>query len=269
MQLIDAHCHVQLIGQTKGEAETLKRWAKSGLTPDSVIERAKSASVSKLICVGCDLNDSKLAVDYVRNRPDCWASIGLHPHESKRYVNDPAKIDEFKQLAGQDKVVAIGECGLDYFYDSSPKKDQIKILEMQLDLARTVHLPVIFHVREALNDLWPILDNFPGLTGVIHSFTDNQTNLDEALNRGFYVGVNGIATFTKDPQQLEVYKRIPLTKLILETDSPFLTPTPYRGTINEPSMVAVIAEFLSTLRHEDLGILADATTNNAQELFGI
>lgn len=270
MQLIDSHCHIQSIGAHAGEPATRKLWSKaSDLTPDNVIDRARQAHVTKLICVGCDLEDSKLAIAYTKNRPQTWASIGLHPHEAKHYVNDADKQAEFKELVNQAKVIAVGECGLDYFYNNSPKDDQIKILEMQLDLARSHNLPVIFHVRQALADFWPILDNFSGIRGVLHSFTDNKTNLAEGLKRGLYFGVNGIATFTKDDDQLEVYKLMPLDNLLLETDSPFLTPAPYRGNVNEPSRVETIANFIANLRGDNLNDLAAATTSNAHRLFGI
>jgi len=136
-------------------------------------------------------------------------------------------------------------------------------------LALEYNLPLIFHVREAFDDFWPVFDRHPGVQGVLHSFTDSADNLAKALERGLYIGVNGIATFTKNQVQTEVYKAIPLQKLVLETDAPFLTPTPYRGRVNEPKQVAVIADFLAKLRAEDRETLAAATTINARKLFGI
>jgi TatD DNase family protein len=130
---------------------------------------------------------------------------------------------------------------------------------------------VIFHVREAFDDFWPIFDEYgpSTLCGVLHSYTDSADNMRKALERGLYIGVNGIATFVKDPGQLAVYRELPLDKLLLETDAPFLTPHPYRGSINEPQRIAVIAKFLAGLRGEDYEELARVTTENACQLFGI
>lgn len=140
---------------------------------------------------------------------------------------------------------------------------------MQLKLAQKHDLPVVFHVREAFEVFWPVFDDYPGLRGVLHSYTDNATNLERALQRELYIGINGIATFTKDQSQLEVYKSVPLKRLLLETDAPYLTPTPYRGSINEPKHIAAIAAFVADLRGETIEQLSDVTTANAKALFGI
>ncbi|HET8709169.1 MAG TPA: TatD family hydrolase, partial [Candidatus Saccharimonadales bacterium] len=174
----------------------------------------------------------------------------------------------FAALVTSPKVVAVGETGLDYFYNHSPKEAQIEVLKFQIELALTHDLPLIFHVREAFSDFWPILKRYEGkVRGVLHSFTDSRENLEKALECGFYIGVNGIATFTKDPRQLEMYRAIPLENLLLETDAPFLTPVPHRGTICEPYHVSVTADFLSGLREEPLETIAAATTRNARQLF--
>jgi TatD DNase family protein len=222
--------------------------------------------------VGCDLADSQLAVQFAQSRADCWASIGLHPHEAQHFHDQSDKLTKLADLASQDKVVAVGECGLDYFYEHSPKALQVKVLRFQLGLAQEYNLPLIFHVREAFADFWPIFDEYNSrkpLRGVLHSYTDNNQNLEAALTRGLYIGVNGIATFAKAPEQLDVYKTIPLGNLLLETDAPFLTPTPYRGSINQPKHVRTVAHFLAGLRDEDFETLAATTTRNAQHLFGI
>lgn len=220
-----------------------------------------------MLCVGCDLADSQLAIEFVAQREACRASIGLHPHEAQHYVDDAAKLASFDALATAPKVIAIGECGLDYFYEHSPRDAQIAVLRHQIELALQHNLPLIFHVREAFDDFWPLFDSYQGLRGVLHSYTDSADNLAKAMERGLYIGVNGIATFTKNVSQLEVYRAIPLTKLLLETDAPFLTPTPYRGTINESKRVGTVAAFLSSLRDENLTDLAVATTRNAHDLF--
>jgi len=270
MDLVDTHCHIQSIGSDSGEAGTRQLWAKSpDLSAAKVIANAHAHGVNKLICVGCDLRDSILAIDFARDKPECFATIGIHPHEAKRYAQDKNALNQFKGLASKDKVVAVGECGLDYYYGHSPKEDQIELLKFQIELALHEDLPLIFHVRDSFDDFWPVFEQYEGIRGVLHSFTDNMANLDKALSKGLYIGVNGIATFNKKPEQEEVYKAIPLDNLLLETDSPYLTPAPYRGTINEPMRVGVVADFLSKLKSEDRQNLAGKTTKNVIELFGI
>lgn len=270
MQLVDTHCHIQSIGIDSGERHTQEIWAKAvEKSPQSVIVDAAEQSVTKLICVGCDLADSQLAVDFVQNRGQCYASIGIHPHEAKHYTGQKHLLDTFAGLAGQPKVVAVGETGLDYFYGHSPKEAQEQLLRFQIELALERKLPLIFHVREAFDDFWPIFESYTGIRGVLHSFTDTITNLEKAVEHGLYIGVNGIATFSKDDAQRVMYRTIPQRLLLLETDSPFLTPVPHRGTINEPKHIRVVAEFLADLRGEDLADLAGATTNNAKTLFSL
>ena len=254
MEFTDTHCHIH--------------FSDYRLDGDAVMDAAAKEGVSRLVCVGCTVEDSRRAVEFVQTRPTSWASIGIHPHEAKEYVDRPDMLEAFNRLVDKPKVVAIGECGLDYFYNHSPREQQFKVLEYQLELARQRNLPVIFHVREAFADFWPIYERY-SVRGVIHSFTDSRKNLEKALRHGLYIGVNGIATFAKEPRQIDVYKAIPLNALLLETDAPFLTPTPYRGKINEPKYVRVTAAFLAALRDESLAKLAQATTINAQKLFGL
>jgi TatD DNase family protein len=267
-ELVDTHCHIQSIGATLGERVTRELWAKTDLSAQQVVNNAVEAQVTRLICVGCDLADSQLAIEFVQAYEQCWASIGIHPHEAKATIDDDQLIG-FAALTTEPKVVAVGECGLDYYYEHSPKADQLKVLRFQFELALEADLPMIFHVREAFDDFWPIFDEYPGVRGVLHSFTDSAENLTKALERGLLIGVNGIATFAKNPSQLEVYKAVPLSNLLLETDAPFLAPVPHRGQTNEPKHIATIAEFLSQLRGESSDELAAATTHNARQLFNI
>lgn len=234
--------------------------------PVLAIKNANEFGVTKLICVGCDENDSQLAVDFANQHKNVWASIGLHPHDAKM---GQAAFDKLTILAKSPKVVAIGECGLDYFYNHSTKEDQEKALIFQIKLALANNLPIIFHVRDAFEDFWPIFDKFSAIRGIIHSFTASDKQLNEALERGLCIGLNGIMTFTKDRSQLETARKVPLENLILETDAPFLTPKPLRGKVNEPKNVVLTAEFLAQLRAENLGDLATASTANAEKLFGI
>ncbi len=269
MQFVDTHCHIQSVGQSAGERATRELWAKAGDSSlDEVIKRAHDASVQQMVCVGCDLADSQLAVEVVQQYEGMYASIGIHPHEAQHYVEDAEALATFAALATQPKVVAVGECGLDYFYEHSPRVAQIKILEFQLELARSNNLPAIFHTRQAFDDFWPVFDNFSGVRGVLHSFTDSLANMHKAVEKGLFIGVNGIATFAKGDWQQAMYRAIPLENLVLETDAPFLTPMPHRGKVCEPKHVINTAEFLSRLRGESLDTLAQETTKNARSLFG-
>lgn len=250
MQLFDTHCHIYEPNYQ--------------LPVPQVEDRARQAGVEYLLCVGVDQTTSKQAIDFAQNRPNCWASIGLHPHGSK---GGAAALASLRPLVLAPKVVAIGECGLDYFYQNSSKKAQQTALRWQIELALEHNLPLIFHVRDAFDDFWPIFDSYQNLRGVLHSYTDTQNNLEKALSRGLYIGLNGIMTFTKNQWQLEVAKAVPLQRLLLETDAPFLTPHPFRGTVNEPAHVRVVAEFLSQLRGESVQQIARSTTRNAHSLF--
>ena len=254
MQLIDTHCHIhsQDYPLPLGEVE----------------QQAQAAGVTQLLCVGTDADDSQRAAQFAAHRLNAWASAGLHPHDAA--LGD-AELAKLRQLVADqpNKIVAIGECGLDYFYNHSPKQQQINSLRAHIELALKYNLPMIFHVREAFDDFWPIFDEYPGIRGVIHSFTDTHAQLDALLSRGLYVGVNGIITFTKNDWQLEVAKAIPLDRLLLETDAPFLTPVPLRGKVNQPAHVRLVAEFLAKLRNDSLQNIANATTHNARQLFSI
>jgi len=208
-----------------GEHTTQQLWAKDpSLSGDSLVSSAIEKGVSRLIVVGCDLEDSILATDFVAGRPNCWASVGIHPHEAKHYVGNDMLKKRFTELVKEDKVTAVGECGLDYYYNHSPKADQIELLRFQIELALTNDLPIIFHVREAFDDFWDVFNDYKGIRGVLHSFTDNAANLSIALSHGLFIGVNGIATFTKVDAQREVYRSVPLENMLLETDAPFLAP---------------------------------------------
>ncbi len=252
MYLVDTHCHIH-------DKEFV-------FDQKAVFDGAKKADVYQMICIGTSGDDSQHAVDYVHDKPGLWASVGLHPHDAKIGEDD---LETIARLAVNPKVVAIGEFGLDYYYDNSPRADQIKALEYQLQLAISFRKPCIFHIREAFDDFWPILANFPGTRGAIHSFSASSKEVDRAVRAGLMMGLNGIVTFSKDQEQLDAAKRIPIGNLVLETDSPFLTPTPLRGTMNVPANVRLVAACLAEMRGETLDLLIEATTRNAQKLFSL
>lgn len=255
MEFTDTHCHIHS--------------ADYPLDPKVVVRDAAKDGITRLICVGLDLSDSKLAIEFAQNNQNVWASIGIHPHEAKHYSNDTAALNSFAELATSGKVVAVGECGLDYYYNHSDKNDQKKILRFQIEVAQKNNLPLIFHVRDAFDDFWEIFDSYNGLKGVIHSFTADTTVLNQAIERGLHIGLNGIMTFTKNAIQLNAAEAVPNNRLVLETDSPYLTPVPFRGTVCQPKHVRNTAEFLTKLRGDTLENLAKYTNENAINLFNL
>lgn len=233
----------------------------------AVLDRAKAAGVNQMLAVGVSQADSIAAVDFAHNYDHIYATIGLHPHDAES--DDKTKaIATLSQLADDPKVVAVGECGLDYSRDSG-RAEQEAMFRAQIKLAVAKDLPMVWHVREAFDDFFEIVDSYQGLRGVVHCFTADETTLNKALDRGFFVALNGIMTFTKVEAQLAAAKACPLDRLLLETDCPYLSPVPKRGGRNEPANVRLVAEFLAQLRGESFDELMAATTENAQRLFGL
>jgi len=247
---IDTHCHIHELDY-QGEEDALKR--------------AIDAGVTSVICVGTSEESSVEAVRFAGEHKNVYASVGVHPHDSKDGWDQVAELLKTKDK----KIIAVGEIGLDYHYNHSPSQIQIKALESQLQLAVDYDLPVIFHVREAFDEFWPIFDNFKKIKGELHSYTDSIKNLNQGLKRGLYIGVNGISTFTRDDQQKEMFDAIPLEFMLLETDAPFLTPSPFRGKINEPAFVREIAQYHADRRGISVEEIAQKTTANARKLFSI
>lgn len=252
---MDTHCHIQ-------SADYL-------LDAQQTISEAVDAQVTRLLCVGTTLKDSQDAIALAERHANVWATIGIHPHESDKYTHDHHSLQQFRELANNSRVVAVGETGLDYYYNLSTPENQKKLLRFQLDIAVEFGLPLVFHIREAFEDFWKIFDEYEGISGVVHSFTAHKQQAEEIISRGLYVGVNGIITFTKDQKQLEAIAALPLDRIILETDSPFLTPVPYRGTICQPKHLVETAKFLAELRGESVDAIASATTKNATSLFNM
>jgi TatD DNase family protein len=273
MEIVDSHCHIHEAQRgLAGDDPLRNKWHQAGKDDaDDIIADAVKAGVTRMVCVGTDVADSQVAVEFVQGRPQAWASIGIHPHEAERYIGDTDSLVTFAKLASRQKVVAVGECGLDYFYKHSPRTAQIRILRYQIELALQHGLPMIFHVRDAFQDFWPVFDSYKGakedIRGVIHSFTATEQELGQALERGLYIGLNGIMTFTKDEKQLAAAAAVPLDRLLIETDAPYLTPAPYRGKICEPKHAATTLSFIAQLQGITDQQLADSTTANARRLF--
>lgn len=263
MQLIDTHCHIH-------DNEFAPKFDK---TPDQIIADANELGIEKFICVGTDLNSSRESVEFCKLNEHCYSSVALHPHEAadKSIAEIKSDFAEIEKLAIKNKVVAIGECGLDYFYHSEEdtRIKQKEVFRWHIELAQKHDLPLIFHIRDAFEDFFEIIDDYEEIRGVVHSFSAGINEAEGIVNRGLYAGLNGIMTFTKSQTQLDAAKYLPIENIVLETDAPFLTPTPYRGTINEPKHVILITQFLSKLRGESQALLANETTKNAKKLFNI
>ena len=266
MELVDTHCHLHFDDYDSDREQVLSDSAKAG--------------VSRLICVGCSLDDSRRAIDFAAKHSGVWATAGAHPHSGTDFLSDEQAEARLRAMLAEPKVVAVGEIGLDYYRDITPKTDQIKALRVQLKAGLKTSLPFVFHVREALrqdksatgqawDDFWQILDSCNGIRGVIHSFSAGPHRLDQVLQRGLLVALNGLMTYTKDESWLEAARQVPLERLVLETDAPFLTPKPYRGRRCEPKHTADTCQFLAQLRAESPEQIAAASTRNALELFGL
>jgi TatD DNase family protein len=227
----------------------------------AVVDRARLAGVGLIVTVGTDEVNSAHAIELAARFDRVYPTVGLHPHDAK--PTDEA-IDRIRQLATDRSVAAIGECGLDYFKNFSAPDDQIRVFRAQVEIALANNLPMIWHVREAFDDFFKIVDQYQGLTGIVHSFTDNRERMEQIVERGFKLGFNGIMTFTKDEAQLEAAKLAPLDSIVVETDCPWLTPSPHRGQRNEPAHVELVAKFLAELRGESFDDFAAVTTKNAQ-----
>ena len=257
--LVDTHCHIH-------ESDY-------PIPIKDVINHALEADVEKLICVGTNLQSSKLALEASNKYEPIFSILGVHPHYASGDFNDFVRFFNNINESDRKKVVAIGEIGLDYYYNHSPRDKQIATLEAQIDFALKNKLPISFHVRDAFDDFWAILDNFRSedIKGVLHCFTGDNKAADKAVSKGLYIGVTGIATFTKDKSQQDMFRHLPLDFMLLETDAPYLTPSPFRGKIkvNEPAFVKVIAEHISLDRGVALDEVGSITTKNAHSLFGI
>lgn len=253
MKMIDSHCHVhdtEFFGDMREE----------------VYERAIQVGVG-MICVGTDERSSREAVVFAEAHADTWATIGLHPHDARLGWGGIEQL--LKEYRENKKLVAIGEIGLDYHYNNSPRRSQQQALEAQLQLATDYDLPVSFHVRDAFDDFWPIFDNFSGIRGVLHSFTGLRADAEKGLSKGLYIGINGISTFTKDVKQQELYRWLPLQKILIETDAPFLTPAPLRGKMNEVGYVELVANHTASEKNLSPEEVMRTTLHNTRTLFNL
>jgi|SRR5690554_9458 len=236
---------------------------------DEVIERAKSSGVDYIIVPATDVETAKQTLALADKYDMIYAAVGVHPHETKEWTNDNLKIIE--ELAQHKKVVAIGEIGLDYYYDFSPKEKQIEAYRSQIELALKLNLPTIIHNRESDEDILKITKEYckDGLRGQFHCFNGSLQDAKDIIRMKFFISFTGNITFKKADTLRDTFSKIRLQHLLLETDSPFMTPVPHRGKRNEPSYVKIIAEKAAELHKVSVEDVARITSVNAFRLFGI
>ncbi len=236
---------------------------------DEVIERAKSSGVDYIIVPATDIETTKQTLALADKYEMIYATIGVHPHETKEWTNDNLKVIE--DLAQHPKVVAIGEIGLDYYYDFSPKEKQIEAFRSQIELALKLNLPVVVHNRESDEDVLMIAKEYSksGLKAQFHCFNGTLSDAKDLISMKFFLSFTGNITFKKADSLRETLSNIGLPHLLLETDSPFMTPVPHRGKRNEPFHVKLVAEKIAELHKVSVEDVARITSNNAFNLFGI
>jgi len=255
--LFDTHCHLDIDSFTEDIEE--------------VIERAAATGVTRMIVPGLDLDNAAAVLALAERFPGVHAAVGVHPNSAAGWCDE--WIGRLRELARHPKVVAIGEIGLDYYWDKTPPEVQHKALAQQLELAAELSLPVIIHNREASADVIDMLAasslNGHERPGVLHSFSGDWATAEAALAMGFYLGFTGPLTYKKADDLRAIAARVPLDRILIETDAPYLTPHPYRGKRNEPAYVRFVAERLAEVRGLSLSEVAEITTANALRLFGI
>ena len=257
--MIDSHCHLD------NKAFDDDR--------DAVIDAARAAGVEGFLAIGTGDGppDLEVAVRLADAYPDIWATVGVHPHDAAKA--DDGTVAELRRLCAHPKVVGIGEIGLDYHYDHSPREVQRRVFVEQLALAEELKLPIAIHTREAWDDTLDILRAHwapAGLAGIMHCFTGTVEQARACLDMGFSISMAGVVTFKKNDELREAAKIVPADRLLVETDSPYLTPEPYRKIRrNEPKYVVDTARLLAEIRGEQFADLARSTTANFRRLFGL
>lgn len=236
---------------------------------DRIIKGLKDDGIELVLNIGADLQTSIASVSLAEKYDNVYAVVGVHPHSAKEV--DDSTLEILKSFATRDKVVAIGEIGLDFHYDNSPRDVQKKWFREQLELAKEVDLPVVIHSRSATQDTFNIIKEAQDgkLRGVLHCYSDSLEMAMEYIKLGFYISLAGPVTFNNARVPKEVAKAVPLDRLLIETDSPYLTPTPNRGKRNEPAYVRYVAAEIAELRGISFDELIKATNKNTKDLFGI
>lgn len=236
---------------------------------DTVINNASNAGVNKIIIPSVGRESFEKLIDISSKYENVYCALGIHPTEFKEILDED--FDKITELADNKKVVAIGECGLDYYWDKSKILEQKEVFKRQIEIAKKLKLPLIVHDREAHKDTFDLLNEY--LNGeipvVMHCFSGSVEFAKECIKKGFYIALGGVVTFKNAKKMHEVAKEIPLEFLLLETDAPYLTPVPYRGKRNEPAYVRLVAEEIAKIRGVSFDEIAQATTENARKVFNI
>ncbi|NLM40681.1 MAG: TatD family hydrolase [Firmicutes bacterium] len=230
-----------------------------------VVTRAQEAGVEAIVNVGYDWTSSLTAVELAERFPGLWAVVGLHPHDAKLWDEELHR--RFQELAGHAKVLAIGETGLDYYYDNSPRDEQRAVFRQQLALAQELGLPVVIHSREAAQDTLDILKEYPDITCLLHCYSGSLEMAQTYLQMGYYLSFGGPITFQNAHKLRSVVAGIPLERILLETDCPYLTPHPHRGKRNEPAFLGLIAEKLAEIHGVPVEEVVRKTAANARRFF--
>ncbi|HVO56954.1 MAG TPA: TatD family hydrolase [Dongiaceae bacterium] len=258
MELIDSHAHID--------------FPQFDEDRDAMLQRAREAGVSTLLAIGSGPGPEKMnaALPFAEQHDWIYASVGVHPHEAKDLT--PAHLEELARLARRPKVIAWGEIGLDYFYDHSPREVQAQAFRDQMQLAQAAKLPIIIHCRDAWDDCLRLLEEQwkpTGLGGILHCFTSTEEHARRGLDMGFLISFAGNSTYPKAQPIRDVLKVLPLDRILIETDSPFLAPQGYRGKRNEPAYVAEVAKTLAIVRDLAAEEAAAATAENFRRFFRV
>jgi len=255
--LADSHCHLDRIDLSPFDNQF-----------SNAIKAANEKGVEHFLCVAINTENQQRVIEIAESHPNIHASVGVHPLYTK---GETASVESLSKVAAHPKVVAIGETGLDYFYDAETKQQQLSLFRTHVQAAVEVNLPLIIHTRDARQDTLDIFrsENAEKVGGVLHCFTESLEMAESAMELGFYVSFSGIVTFNNAEALREVAKNIPLDRILVETDSPYLTPKPYRGKPNSPMYVSEVAKLISNLRGMDYQEFCQITTDNYLKLFKI
>lgn len=236
---------------------------------DEILLDAYNNGVEKIVCASYDLASSQLATQISDTYQNVYATIGVHPHDAKTYSKETEQT--LIQLSKNKKVVAVGEIGLDYHYDLSPRDIQKQVFEKQILLAYKLGLPIVIHMREATQDTLEILEKNKQyiIRAVLHCFNGSKQTLDKIMSMGFYVSYGGAVTFKNANGLLDIVKATPLDRIMLETDCPYMTPVPYRGQPNMPKYIPLVAEKICELKNISINQLQEITTKNAEKFFNL
>lgn len=232
---------------------------------DTLLASFPAEGIETVVNASSDIKSSKASIALSEKYPFFYAAVGVHPHEVENITE--ADIDELRELSKHPKVVAIGEIGLDYYYDLSPRDLQRHWFKRQLELADELKMPVIIHSRDAAQECFDIIKNSNVRNGVIHCYSGSAEMAEEYIKMGFYIGVGGSLTFKNNKKGVETVERIPIEKILIETDSPYLAPVPYRGKRNDSRLLKYVVERISQIKNIPENDICNITKNNAQNLF--